>query len=91
MSAFLLKLLAAVGGFCFAYCGVPAAWATVKAGKSIGTPVSVAWSICIGALCMYTYLLLSYGFDWILAVNYGVEFTSWATIVVYHYKGRRIQ
>jgi hypothetical protein len=82
----LIKLLGIIGGFCFAYCGVPAAYHTIKAGKSIGTPISIAWMITIGAIAMYLYLLCTYGFDTILTINYSVETLSWAIIVVYHYK-----
>ena len=84
-----LDLVGLLGGACFAYCGVPAAYLTVRKGSSIGTPISVAWMITLGAITMYGYLLARYGFDWVLAVNYAVEFLSWATIVWYHYRPRR--
>jgi len=83
-----LDVVGLIGGACFAYCGVPAAISTVKKGSSIGTPVSVAWMIVIGSIIMYGYLLARYGFNGVLAVNYGVEFLSWATIVWYHYRPR---
>lgn len=83
----LIKLLGALGGFCFAYCGVPLAYATIRAGKNLGAaPVATAWGIVIGAVSMYLYLLLSFGFDWLLAVNYSVEFLSWTTVLVYYYR-----
>jgi hypothetical protein len=84
----ITKLFGLIGGLCFAYCGVPAAYKTVKAGKSIGTPISIAWMITIGAVAMYSYLLLTYGFDTLLAINYFVEAASWGTIVWYHYKSK---
>lgn len=84
-----LEALGLLGGACFAYCGVPAAWATVKKGRSIGTPVSVAWMITLGSVLMYAYLFMSYGFNTVLAINYTVEFLSWATLVWYHYRPRR--
>ena len=90
MTPALIKLLGGLGGFCFAYCGVPLAWATVRVGKSLGTPVTTAWGIVIGAICMYGYLLLTYGFDPLLTVNYSVEFLSWALVVFYHYHTRRV-
>ena len=85
----LLQIVGLTGGFCFAYCGVPAAWATWRAGRSIGTPVSVAWMITAGGVLMYTYLTALHGFDPVLAINYSVETLSWATIVKYHYFPRR--
>lgn len=82
----IIGLLGVIGGFCFAYCGVPAAFATLKAGRSIGTPVSIAWMIFTGSMFMYSYLLLRYGFDLILAINYAIEIFSWGILVVYHYR-----
>jgi hypothetical protein len=85
----LLPIIGLLGGFCFAYCGVPAAWATIKAGKSVGTPVSIAWMIAAGTIFMYSYLFGMYGFDPILTINYAVEGSSWGTIVWYHYNPRK--
>lgn len=81
----ITNLLGILGGLCFAYCGVPAAYATYKAGKSIGTPITVALLITIGTVLMYAYLTASYGFDPILTFNYFVEFVSWAIVSYYHY------
>lgn len=86
MSPTWIKFLGALGGFCFSYCGVPLAWATIRAGKHLGAPVTTAWGIMMGTLCMYAYLFLSYGFDWLLALNYSVEFTSWAVVAFYYYQ-----
>lgn len=84
----MIKLLGLIGGFCFAYCGVPVAIASFSKGGSIGTPVSVAWMILVGAVAMYAYLYLSYGFDWLLAINYSVEALSWGVVLRYHYLPR---
>ncbi len=82
-----VSLLGTLGGICFAYCGVPLAWASIKAGKGLA-PVSTAWGIVIGTIAMYLYLFLTYGFNFILSVNYTVEFLSWATVLYYHYRPR---
>ncbi len=84
----LLSLIGLLGGFCFAYCGVPAAWATWRAGRSVGTPVAVAWMIAAGGVLMYTYLTALHGFDAILTVNYAVEVLSWLVVIWYHYRPR---
>jgi C1A family cysteine protease len=81
----LVKLLGIVGGICFALCGVPAAIGTYRAKNSIGTPISIALAITIGAISMYLYLLLTYGFDLLLALNYSIEVVSWGLIVYYHF------
>jgi hypothetical protein len=87
----IINLLAILGGFCFAYCGCPAAYATYKAGKSVGTPISVAIMITAGSVFMYFYLLLTYGFNPLLTVNYIVETVSWGVITYYHYRPRKTQ
>lgn len=81
----MIKLLGILGGLFFSYCGVPAAWATFKAKRSVGVPIGTAWMIVLGGICMYSYMTLSYGLDWILTINYAVEVASWAVIVWYHY------
>lgn len=81
----MLYLLGLLGGMCFAYAGVPSALATFKAGKSIGIPISTALLIFSGTILLYAYLYLSYGFDWILTLNYSIEAISWGVIVRYHY------
>lgn len=84
-----MTALGIIGGICFAWCGVPAAWSTFKAGRSIGTPVTVAWLILVGAVAMYLYLLATYGLNWLLTVNYSVEAASWAVVVWFHYLPRK--
>lgn len=81
----MLKLLGILGGFCFAYCGVPTAYATIRKGQSVGTPIAVALMIFLGAMAMYGYLLGSYGFDLVLTINYGIEILSWGAISFYHF------
>lgn len=83
----MIKILGILGGFCFAYCGVPAAYATIKARRSIGLPISTATMILIGAVAMYGYLTATYGFDLILTINYTIEALSWGVIVFYHFFG----
>ena len=66
-------------------CGVPAAYKTIRAGKSLGTPISIAWMIFLGSIFMYSYLTLTYGFDIIITLNYSIEAVSWGILVLYHY------
>lgn len=82
----MLCLIGLLGGFCFAYCGVPVAYQTVKTGRSLGTPISIAWMISLGCVFLYSYLTIKNGFDLILTLNYSVEFISWMIIVLYYYK-----
>lgn len=87
----ITKILGLLGGFCFGYCGCPAAYATVRSGKSVGTPISIAWMIFLGSIFMYSYLFRTYGFDWVLTFNYSIEAVSWGFIVYYHYFPRKQQ
>lgn len=82
----MLELWGLIAGAFFAYCGIPAMRRTLKAGKSVGTPIDVAWCIFLGGITMYSYLTIKNGFDWVLAVNYFIEIVSWGIIVRYHYK-----
>jgi hypothetical protein len=80
----LVNLLGIIGGFCFAYCGVPAAYLAIKHGYT-KTPAIVSWMICLGGIFMYSYLTLSHGFDTIITINYTVEVLSWAVVLKYNY------
>jgi hypothetical protein len=80
-----MLMLGIIGGCAFAFAAVPAALATWRAGKSIGTPPSIAWAILVGCICLYSYLTEAHGFDPVLAFTYGVEIASWAVILLFHY------
>lgn len=78
-----LELFGLCAGACFGYAAVPAAYRTVRAGKHLGTPLDIIVTIFTGTVLMYTYLTLSHGFDWVLAVNYSVEALSWGVLLWY--------
>ena len=82
----MIKLLAILGGILFSIGVYPTAIKTIRNGKSIGTPVSTAYLIIFGCLCLYFYTLLQYGFDAFLFITYFLEIIGWGIIVVYHYK-----
>jgi hypothetical protein len=84
----LLQLLGLLGGALFAGAGIPAAVATWRARRSVGTPISVAWLVIGGTLVMFAYLTASHGLDWVIAVNYAVELASWLVIAWFHYLPR---
>lgn len=86
----MIRLLGILGGICFALAGLPAAYQSFKAGKSVGTPVTIAWLTMLGTIFMYLYLLASYGFDPILTVNYTTGAVSWGIIVYYHYFPKKV-
>lgn len=88
MDPFLINLFGVIGGFCFAYCGVPQAYSTVMARKHLGTPITISASISTGSIFMYLYLYLSHGFDWIVTVNYSVGFLSWFILLCFGLKDK---
>lgn len=86
--ALIRDFFGATGGFCFAYCGVPLAWATIREGKTVKGVYYTALAIMMGGINMYLYLLLTYGFNWLLAINYTIEITSWAIVAYYYLRPR---
>jgi uncharacterized protein with PQ loop repeat len=86
MNTLFVKIIGLVGGLLFAYCGVPQAYKTLKAKKHLGTPLDISLCIAIGSIFMYSYLTITFGFDWIITMNYLVEFVSWTVLVFYGFK-----
>lgn len=78
-----LELFGLLAGFLFAYAAVPTTIRTIRAGKHLGTPLDIIVAILAGTVTMYSYLLISYGFNWVLALNYTVELVSWAILLAY--------
>ena len=81
----IVSLLGILGGLCFAWCGVPAAYLTFKARRSVGTSIFSSWMIVLGSIFMYLYLNARYGFNLLLTVNYFMQLISWGIIIFYHY------
>ena len=85
----MLAVIGVLGGLAFAFAAVPQAFATWRAGKSLGTPPSIAWAVFVGCICLYTYLTGMHGFDPLLTLVYGVETISWATLLWFNYLPRK--
>lgn len=88
MNTSLVNIIGLIGGFFFAYCGVPQAYKTIMAKKHLGTPITISASISLGSIFMYLYLYLSHGFDWIVTVNYSVGFLSWFILLWFGLKDK---
>lgn len=84
----LIPAMGLVAGALFATSGLPVAVATIRAGKHLGTPVTVICAIFFGAVLMYAYLLATYGFDRILAISYGLEISTWGVLLFYWIRTR---
>ena len=78
-------ILGIFAGIAFGWAAVPAAIATWRAKRSIGTPLSVIICITSGTILMYVYLFREYGFNWIITINYFVEFVSWMVLFWFHF------
>lgn len=87
MSLFLV-VLGTLGNVAFAWACLPTAIATVRAGKSIGTPVGLAWNILIACLLFYGYMLLAYGLDPFLLACSCMETVAYGIVIWYHYLPR---
>jgi uncharacterized protein with PQ loop repeat len=72
-----------IGGVCFAFAAVPTAMRCIRTGRASGTPMSIAWAVFVGCICLYTYLTGLHGFDWLLTLIYGVETASWGVVLWY--------
>ena len=74
-----------VGNLCFGLGCVPTAYRTLVAGKSVGTPVSLAWLLTSACATFYTYLLGTYGWNWLTGPLGVVETAAWAIVLILHY------
>ncbi|GAC1590833.1 MAG: hypothetical protein NVS3B25_09650 [Hymenobacter sp.] len=79
----MIETVGLLGGAFFAYAAVPSAVRTVRAGRSLGTPLDLCLSILIGLGLLYAYLTVVRGFDWVLTLTYSVEATAWLVLLFY--------
>lgn len=85
----MIALLGVLAGACFAYAAVPEAFATLRASRHRGAPLSICVAVLSGTILMYSYLLLTNGFDALLAVVYSVEALSWGVLTCFGVWGRK--
>lgn len=83
--SYLVSLLGIAGNLAFAVACVPTAWRTWRAGKSIGTPVGLAWNIFVACLLFYSYTAIQYVSDPLVYIGGAVEITCYAVVLWYHY------
>lgn len=81
----LLKVFGVIGNILFGVAAWPAAWRTLRAGHSIGTPVSLAWTIELACFTFYAYVLGTYGADPLVVTTFLTETTAWSILLWYHY------
>jgi uncharacterized protein with PQ loop repeat len=85
MFEFIIKCIGLLGGCLLALAAAPTAYKTLKAQKSIGTPVSIGLLLIAGLLFTYVYITATYGFDWVILTNFLLEGGSWLIIIKYHF------
>lgn len=81
----LLNLFGLLGNVCFGSACVPTAYNTWKAGKSVGTPASLAWMLAVGCIGAYVYFVGTYGWNSLVVPLGVVETGSWLTVLRYQY------
>ncbi len=86
----MIELIGIIGGGLFAAGCIPMAWATVRLGKDVGTPLITQWLLLLACLFYSVYLFSAFGFShlpfWFLAI----EVVCWGIAVWYHYFPRRV-
>lgn len=69
----MIDLLGYVGGFLFAFCGLPQAWKSYKDGHSDGVSLMMILMWLSGEILMQLYVYLQHGLDLPLLLNYWVN------------------
>jgi hypothetical protein len=85
MWSVVLNGLGLIGNVAFGIACVPTAYKTVKVGKSIGTPVSLAWTLATACTCFYIYMVGTYGWNpmvWCVGL---IETICYIIVLKYHY------
>ena len=86
----ILKSLGLLGTVLFMVSGLPTAWRAWRAGRVYYIPRATTWCVFLGACLMLAYLWASFGFDWIVFLDYSVTIGSWAVVLRYEYFPREV-
>ena len=87
MNLFLIGL---IGMICFSLSGIPQMVKSIRDGHSEGIATGTIWLWLIGELAYILYTLANYSTDFILLVNYVLNFSVVAVIAYYKHFPRRI-
>jgi len=79
----MIDLLGYIGGFLFAFCGLPQAWKSYKDGNSDGISMSMILMWLSGEILMQIYVFLQHGLDLPLLINYWIN-TFFVAIILYY-------
>lgn len=81
----MIEVLGYLGGFLFAFCGLPQAYQSYKEGHSRGINSGLIWMWISGEILMQIYVMLKHGFDMPLLINYWVNTLFVMVIIKYKY------
>ena len=84
-----LFLIGLIGMVCFSVSGVPQMLKSIRDGHSDGMAAGTLWLWLVGELSYIMYTLANYATDFILLVNYVLNFSVVAVIGYYKYFPRR--
>jgi len=80
-----LMAIGLIGMVCFSISGLPQMLKSIKEGNSEGMATGTIWLWLIGELCYIFYTLANYSSDFILMINYVLNFSIVAVIAWYKY------
>lgn len=81
----LVDLCGILGTVGFGWACAPTAYRTLRARRSIGTPIDLSWNILLACFFMYAYVLMRNRFDWLVFSAGFVEVVAYSIVIYYHY------
>ncbi len=81
----MLRAVGLIGTALFMVSGLPTAWKAWRRGGVYYIPRATSWCVFLGAILMLVYLWTSFGFDWVVFLDYAVTIASWALVLRYEY------
>jgi len=85
----MVEVIGYVGGFLFAFCGLPQAYLCYKDGHAKGVSSGLLWMWLSGEVLVQAYVILKHGFDMPLLINYWVNTVFVSVIIKYKYWERK--
>ena len=77
----MLEMLGLLGGLLFSLSSIPMLIQTLKNKHARYIPLLTAISIAGGAWCMFAYLIIKNGLDWIVVFDYMLTCVNWTIIL----------
>ena len=84
-----LVVVGLIGMVCFSFSGLPQMLKAIKEGHANGMAALTIWLWLIGEFCYICYTLANYSSDFVLMVNYVMNFSIVAVIAWYKHFPRK--